>query len=121
MSRGKKSERSDSASASSLKRLPVLISLGVPGGGQFAQKRFLWGIFFQVALTLFFLTLVIRAIFNLVFAFRLLAAGGKPTFGMLFAGLGWPLLGLLLLYIWNLVDAWWAGRGNDGIPKYPNT
>lgn len=100
----------DVAQAGKRERLPIFISLAVPGGGQFAQKRIFWGIFFQVALTIDFLILLIRMIQNIIHTFGTIMDGAEPSPGMLFVGLGWPFLVLFAIYIWNLVDAYLASR-----------
>ena len=89
-------------------RLPVVLSLVVPGAGQFAQKRFFMGFVFQIGLTILFAGIFIGVIINAVHLFKIIQKGLEPSIGLLFQGIGSPALGLLGLYVWNLVDAHWA-------------
>ena len=86
-------------------RLPVVLSLLVPGGGQFAQRRFFMGAVFQIGLSILFIAIVIGFVINGVHLFKVMQKGHEPSIGILFHGMIFPTLGLFAIYVWNLVDA----------------
>ena len=74
------------------------------------QKRYVWGVLFQVLLTLLLVVVIVRMVMNFIDVLRLMRTGHEGHPAQLFTGLGTPLLGMLAVYVWNLADVWAAGK-----------